>query len=73
MYYQKKIEILAQDDINVEFMWIPSHVGIDGNKTADQLAKDAVGELDYEIDHNYHPKEPKRKIMAKLMNEWQEK
>lgn len=33
---------LKQSSIKVQFMWIPAHVGIKGNKEADKLAKQKI-------------------------------
>ena len=38
---------LSEINFNVEFVWIPSHVGIDGNEHADLLAKEACSSGEY--------------------------
>ena len=39
---RKKLKSLSEQNISVKFVWIPSHVGIQGNERADQLAKAAT-------------------------------
>ena len=41
-YIVNKLNTLKQSGINVEICWIPSHVGIQGNKAADQKAKEVA-------------------------------
>ena len=36
------LESLAEKGTNVQFCWVPSHIGIKGNETADRLAKEAL-------------------------------
>jgi ribonuclease HI len=35
-------EEICRLNIQLEFRWVPGHAGIEGNETADQLAKDAA-------------------------------
>ncbi len=45
---------LKQSRIEVQFMWVPAHVGIKGNEEADKLAKQAVDDemVEIEIPHS---------------------
>jgi ribonuclease HI len=38
----RSTEDISRQNIQLEFRWIPEHAGIEGNETADQLAKDAA-------------------------------
>jgi ribonuclease HI len=43
--HSKKTELkdlLAEEGSNLRPMWVPSHMGITGNETADKAAKDAL-------------------------------
>ena len=39
---KQKIHIALSKNINISLLWIPSHVGIEGNEMADELAKEAL-------------------------------
>jgi hypothetical protein len=38
----RSTEEICRQNIQLEFRWVPGHAGIEGNETADQLAKDAA-------------------------------
>jgi hypothetical protein len=38
----RSTEEICRQNIQLEFRWVPRHAGIEGNETADQLAKDAA-------------------------------
>jgi ribonuclease HI len=40
---QELVHELAENQVNILFCWVPSHVGITGNERADNLAKAALG------------------------------
>ena len=39
---QNNLILCAENNIVIQFMWVPSHIGIQGNERADQLAKAAT-------------------------------
>jgi ribonuclease HI len=46
-------EEICRQNIQLEFRWVPGHAGIEGNETADQLAKNAQHR---KMRKNYHLK-----------------
>lgn len=58
--------------IEVRFMWVPAHRGIEGNEMADYYAKQAI-KLETVIENPFSIKEVKSIIKKQIMNEWQEK
>jgi hypothetical protein len=46
----RRTEEICRQNIQLEFRWVPGHAGIEGNETADQLAKDAAApEIEEEL------------------------
>jgi ribonuclease HI len=43
-------DLMAEEGSNLKLMWVPAHVGIKGNETADKEAKEA---LNQEVDNTY--------------------
>ena len=69
-----EIECLnSLQNIQICFLWIPSHIGIPGNKQADSIARKAAGK--YEPDTIITPtlKEAQNKIDNLIDEEWQQK
>ena len=63
-------ELLKDRDFNLTLQWIPSHVGVDGNEKADQLAKEA--HLKNTTTHcPLSPEDVKRKVRAAQEKAWQ--
>ncbi len=40
---------ISQSGLIVNFMWVPSHMGVDGNEEADHLAKLALKRAQFDI------------------------
>jgi ribonuclease HI len=66
------IRKLDQASINITFLWVPNHVGIPGNETADDAEKEALNE---EIHHTetYPPQDLIKWMKEKHEQEQQEK
>lgn len=63
---------LKQIKIEVQFMWVPAHVGIKGNEEADKLAKQVVDEDRVEIELSHSLKEIKSVIKEEMIKKWQQ-
>jgi hypothetical protein len=65
--------LIAEKGSSLQLMWVPAHVGIKGNETADKAAKEA---LNQEVDKTYKgvksdwSKWVKRKGWQVRQNEW---
>ncbi|KAL3286992.1 hypothetical protein HHI36_001478 [Cryptolaemus montrouzieri] len=57
------------ENIQIKFMWIPSHTNIEYNEKADQLAKQGQDEEIYGT-YKFNPREIWPKIKTDLWKEW---
>ncbi|XP_072375554.1 uncharacterized protein [Diabrotica undecimpunctata] len=72
---KSELHICQEKGRTVDFIWIPSHVGIPGNEEADLSARSAVSSADSDIILKCGPEDLKLFIKAKILevwhNEWQ--
>jgi len=57
--------------ILVFFLWVPAHVGVDGNEEVDQLAKEALNHSQIEMNVSLSKSEINRLIAIKINKRWQ--
>jgi len=65
-------ESLAEQEIKIKIIWIPSHVGIEGNDMADKLAKAAVMKSQTDLNLPYSSSENNAEIDKYINQKWQE-
>lgn len=63
---------LHSRDVCVQFVWVPAHVGVDGNEEADILAKQAMKSVIVNIAVPLSKNEAKSIIRDKVIGMWQE-
>ena len=55
----------------VAFIWVPSHIGIDGNELADRAAREAIGDPNSILVPNTLPADFKCFVRNQIINSWQ--
>ena len=64
-----RAENVWQNSIDIVLAWIPAHVGIPGNDRADELAKQATGHADIDVDCRLGPSEISSMILDSIKDE----
>ncbi len=67
----QKLYRIQMMGITVVFLWVPAHIGIQGNETADKEAKTAVKNNDINVIVNLSKSEIKSIIKKRLKERWQ--
>ena len=72
---RRQVTSMQQNNWNVEFSWVKAHIGIQGNETADRLAKEAAESRNIMECYSKNPKslitsELKSKSEQKWQREW---
>jgi ribonuclease HI len=63
------IELLTRTGGTI--MWVPAHVGIEGNERADQLAKEAILEDEEHLNNKIFQSDVKAMLKKELSDDWQ--
>jgi ribonuclease HI len=68
---RRTVKLLNKQGKTIAFLWIPSHVGIHGNETADLLAKKGTTLLSKRTEHNFKTinRLTKQKTQEKFLQE----
>ncbi len=64
------MEIMQTMGITAVFLWVPAHIGIQGNETADKEAKAAVKNNDINIIVNLSKSEIKKRLKERWQKQW---
>ncbi len=68
---QQTIFRIQMMGLSITFVWIPAHVGLSGNETADRHAKEATRNNHIDIQVPFSKTEMKTRIKHKLKERWQ--
>ena len=65
-------DLINNIEANVKLIWIPSHLGIAGNETADRLAKSAINATTVEHEVSSELAEVNVKVTKYILEKWQD-
>lgn len=65
-------EELSENSIEISFLWVPSHCGIEGNEIADKLAQDGIEAPDRTQTITLHSSELPATQMVARLEKWQQ-
>src|ERR1043165_6047672 len=72
IYKIYKTDKINQISNNITFIWIPSHIGIEGDEEADRLAKKALSNPEINITISLEYKDTYTHIDKYILNKWQQ-
>jgi len=58
--------------VKIKFIWIPAHIGVEGNEIADKYAKTATKKSEIDMVISYSKAEVKSIIKEEMKKKWQE-
>ena len=58
-------------EMHVTFLWVPAHIGVNGNETADKVAKQATKNINTDLEVSFGRTEIKSIIKQRLKEKWQ--
>ncbi|CAJ1053397.1 uncharacterized protein LOC119229131 [Xyrichtys novacula] len=61
---------IVQQGGQISFLWVPAHIGVEGNEKADVMAKEALGKESVELNVRLSKAEVKSMIWEKLIQMW---
>ena len=65
------LELISKIPNDINFVWIPSHVGIPGNEIADRLARDGAKHEDIDYSVPLEQGDISRLVSAYICEKWQ--
>ena len=73
MEINSKLKTASDQGIDIDFCWVPGHVGIKGNESADVAAKEASRNLELPLVDKIPHSDMKRPIREAVMESWHRK